>query len=141
LNRRKYCLDLISEAGLLGWKPAYTPSNPSIQLHADEGLLLLDPSSYRRLIGILLYLTHTRPDICFAIQQLSQFVSSPREPRLQQALHILHYLKNAPGDGLFYASNIDFKVQAFSNFDWGACATIRRYVTCYCIFLGTSLIS
>jgi len=51
LNQRKYCLDLISETEMLGCKPAPTPSNPSIKLHVDEGALLQDPSSFRRLIG------------------------------------------------------------------------------------------
>jgi len=93
LNQRKYCLDLILETGMLGCKPAPTLSDPSIKLHADKGALLPDPSSFRRLIGRLLYLTNTRPDISFVIQQRSQFVSSPREPHMQQALRIIRYLK------------------------------------------------
>ena len=68
---------------MLGCKPAPTPSDPSIKLHADEGGLLQDPSSFERLIGRLLYLTNTRPDISFIVQQLSQFISSPREQHLQ----------------------------------------------------------
>jgi len=141
LNQRKYCLDLISEAGLLGCKPAPSPSDPATKLHADEGVLLYDPSSYGRLIGRLLYLTHTRPDICFAVQQLSQFISSSREPHMTQALRIVRYLKNAPGYGLFYQSNIEFKIQPFSDSDWATCATTRRSVFGFCIFIGTSLIS
>jgi len=82
LNQKKYCLDLISEAGMLGCKPTPTSSDPSIKLYADEGALLPDPSSFRRLIGRLLYLTNTMPDISFVVQQLSQFVSSPREPHM-----------------------------------------------------------
>jgi len=78
---------------MLGCKPALTPSDPSIKLHADEGALLPDPSSFRRLIGRLLSLTNIRPDISFVVQQLSQIVSSPREPHMQQALRIIRYLK------------------------------------------------
>ena len=141
LNQRKYCLDLISETGMLGCKPAPTPSDPSIKLHADEGALLPDPSFFRHLIGRLLYLTNTRPDISFAVQQLSQFVSSPREPHMQQALRIIRYLKNAPGYGLLYKSNTSFKIQAFSDSDWATCATTRRSVSGYCVFLGTSLVA
>jgi len=89
LNQRKYCLELISESGMLGCKHAPISFDPSIKLHVDEGALLPDPSSFRRLIGRLLYLTNTRPDISFSIQQLNQFVSSPREPHMQQALWII----------------------------------------------------
>jgi len=95
LNQRKYCLDLISETRMLGFKPAPTPSDPSIKLHADEGALLPDHSSFRCLIGQLIYLANIKPDISFVVQQLSQFVSSPREPYMQQALWIIRYLKNA----------------------------------------------
>ena len=83
LNQRKYCLDLILKAGMLGCKPAPTPSDPFIQLHADEGSLLPDPSFFQCLIRRLLYLTNNRPDISFVVQQLSHFVSFPREPHMQ----------------------------------------------------------
>jgi len=141
LNQRKYCLDLISETGMLGCKPTPTPFDPSIKLHVDEGALLPNPSSFRRLIGRLLYLTNTRPDISFVVQQLSQFVSSLREPHMQQALRIIRYLKNAPGYGLLYKSNTSFQIQAFSDSDWATCATTRRFISGYCVFLGTSLVA
>ena len=101
LNQRKYCLEILSEFGLTGCKPANSPANASIRLNSDEGDLLEDVTSFRRLIGRLLYLTNTRPDISFAVQQVSQFVSKPRPPHLQAALRILRYLKGAPGLGLF----------------------------------------
>jgi len=74
-------LELIYEAGMLDSKPSPTPSDPSIRLHDDLGTLLSDPSSYYHLIGRLIYLTNTWLDINFVIQQLSQFVSCPREPQ------------------------------------------------------------
>ena len=141
INQRKYCLDLISEAGMLGCKPATTPSDPYVKLHADEGTLLIDPSSYRRLIGRLIYLTNTRPDIAFSVQQLSQFVSTPRQPHMQQAMRIVRYLKNAPGSGLLYVVDNSFRVHAYSDSDWATCATTRRFVSGFCIFLGSALIS
>jgi hypothetical protein len=71
ISQRKYCLDLLKDSGLLGSKPAVTPLDPSIKLHQDDGKVYEDVSSYRRLIGKLLYLTNTRPDISFATQQVS----------------------------------------------------------------------
>nr|KYP71079.1 hypothetical protein KK1_010322 [Cajanus cajan] len=141
LNQRKYCLELLSESGMLDCKPSSTPADPCVKLHANQGTLISDPSPFRRLIGRLLYLTNTRPDIGFAVQQLSQFVSCPREPHMQQAMRILKYLKNAPGSGLFYPSNTPLKIQAFSDYDWATCATTRRSVTGYCVFLGKSLVT
>jgi hypothetical protein len=77
ISQRKYCLDLLKDSGLLGTKPATTPLDPSIKLHNDDGKAYEDISSYRRLIGKLLYLTNTRPDIAYATQQLSQFLYKP----------------------------------------------------------------
>ncbi|XP_014490066.1 uncharacterized protein LOC106752807 [Vigna radiata var. radiata] len=126
---------------MLGCKLAPTPADPSVKLHADEGVLLTNPSSYHRLIGRLIYLTNTRPDIAFAIQQLSQFVSTPRQPHMQQAMRIIRYLKNAPGPGLLYAANNSFHIHAYSDSDWATCATTRRSISGFYVFLGTALIS
>jgi len=70
LNQRKYCLEILSEFGLTGCKPTNSPANASIRLNSDEGDLLEDVTSFRRLIRRL-YLTNTRPNIAFAVQQVS----------------------------------------------------------------------
>jgi len=77
LNQQKYCLDILSDSGLLACKPASSPMEPSYPFSESEGSLLLNPSEYRRLIGHFLYLTHTRPDISLAVHILSQFISNP----------------------------------------------------------------
>ena len=66
LCQRKYCLDLLSNSGLRGSKPSSTPMDSAIHLHQDAGLAIIDVSSYRRLVGQLLYLTTTCLDITFA---------------------------------------------------------------------------
>ena len=68
LNQRKYCLEILSKFGLTGCKPANSPANASIRLNSDEGDLLEDVTSFKRLIGRLLYLTNTRPNIVFVVQ-------------------------------------------------------------------------
>jgi hypothetical protein len=77
LCQRKYCLDLLHDFGLLASKPISTPSDPSIKLHQDNTEPYHDIPAYRRLIGRLLYLNTTRPDITFITQQLSQFYPNP----------------------------------------------------------------
>jgi hypothetical protein len=76
ISQRKYCLDLLNDSGLLGSKPASTPLDPSVKLHNDDGKIFEDISLYRRLVGKLLYLTNTRPDIAYATQQLSSFCTN-----------------------------------------------------------------
>jgi len=68
-------------------------------------------------------------------------MTAPRTSHLQAAIHILKYLKNAPGLGLFYPVHNSHRLQAFSDFDWASCNTTRKSVTGYCIFYGSCLIS
>ena len=77
---KEVCFRSVSDAGLLGCKPVKTPMEKNLRLSKYEGEILKDPSVYRRLIGRLLYLTITRPDITFAVHKLSQFMSKPRKP-------------------------------------------------------------
>jgi len=74
----KFALEILNDAGQLAAKPAKFPMEPNIHFSAIEGTLLEDSTVYRRLIGRLLYLTTTRPDLTYSIHTLSQFMQSPR---------------------------------------------------------------
>ncbi|XP_075490977.1 uncharacterized protein LOC142529351 [Primulina tabacum] len=152
LNQRKYALELISEAGLAGAKFFDTPMEQNLKLTTkkyDDSIgqkssldpLLDDPCSYRRLIGRLIYLTVTRPDICFAVQLLSQFMHNPKTSHMEAAVRVLKYLKGTPRQGILLSSQSSLSLTAFCDSDWGICPMSRRSVTGYCIKLGESLIS
>lgn len=141
LCQRKYCLDLLQETGTLGSKPVSTPLDPALKLTLDQGKPCEDVMGYRRLVGRLLYLTHTRPDISFATQQLSQFMSQPTDIHYTAALRVLKYLKASPGLGLFFPRNTPLTLQGYSDADWAGCLDTRRSISGYCFYLGNSLIS
>ena len=141
LNQRKYTLELLEEAGYLGCKPLSVPMEPNLKMSASSGTALPDASVYRRLVGRMLYLTHTRPDITYAVHKLSQYMSAPTDVHLQAAHRVLRYLKNDPGQGLFYSASASLKLTAYSDADWAACPDSRQSITGYCVFLGNSLIS
>jgi len=141
LCQKKYCLDLLTDSGTIGSKPASTPSDPSLKLHKDGALPYEDIPSYRRLIGILLYLNTTRPDITYITQQLSQFLSAPTHTHHSAALRVLRYLRNCPGKGLFFPRNSPLHLQGYSDADWAGCLDTRRSINGQCFFLGNSLIS
>jgi hypothetical protein len=102
LSQRKYTLDILQDTGYLGSKPVATPMEPNLKLMPDEGDFVDDPDTYCRLVGKLIYLTITRPDISYAVSIVSQFMTNPRVPHMNAVIRILKYLKNAPGRGLFY---------------------------------------
>nr|KYP42363.1 hypothetical protein KK1_036236 [Cajanus cajan] len=126
---------------MLGCKPSSTPMDNALRLQVDSADLLPDPLPYRRLVGRLIYLTSTRPDIAFATQQLSQFMSNPTQAHLNAALRVLRYLKGCPGEGLFFHRNCNTQIRGFSDADWATCVNTRRSITGYCFFVGHSLVS
>ena len=89
VSQRHYALELLSDAGVLGCKTRNSPMNPTVKLSQTEGELLEDPLVYRRMIGKLLYLTITRPDLTYSVNRLSQFMTASRSPHLQAARHVL----------------------------------------------------
>jgi len=151
IHQRKYTLQLIANMGLAGAKPVSTPMELNLKLtstdfdahipstHTDPPLD--DPTSYQRLVGRLLYLTTTRPDISFSVQCLSQFMHSPKRSHMDAALRLVRYLKSAPGRGVMMSSTASNALTVYCDADWGSCINSRRSITGYMIQHGESPIS
>ncbi|KAL8132882.1 hypothetical protein AgCh_008381 [Apium graveolens] len=141
LNQRKYILYLLKDTNMLNCTPVVFPLSKGLQLSIDDTPTLSDPEIYRRLVGKLLYLNLTRPDISYVVQQLFQFLSAPAQSHLNAAQHVLRYLKGTLNVGLFYKANISLELIAYCDTDWGTCPFSARSLSGYAIFLGSSLIS
>jgi len=141
LCQRKYALDIISEVGLLGAKPASTPLEQNHHLGLANGELLANPDRYRRLVGRLIYLCFTRPELSYCVHVLSQFMQQPRTEHWEAALRVVRYLKSNPGQGVLLDSRCDLQLSGWCDSDWAACPLTRKSLTGWIVFLGHSPIS
>ena len=149
-------MELLAEYGLLASKPAVTPietnfvvsdivrkkrKNRKNRAVEKEDLPLTDLTGYQRLLGKLIYLTLTRPDISYSVSSLSQFMHKPLQSHIKLALRVLRYLKGSPGKGITFNKNDDLGLKAYVDADWAKCPSTRRSVTGYMLFFGNSLIA
>ena len=141
ITQAKYTSELLSRVGLTDSKTVDTPVELNAHLTPTGRKPLSNPSLYRRLVGSLVYLTVTCPNISYAVHQVSQYLSAPRSTYYAVVLRILRYLKGTLFHGLFYSAQSLLVLRAFSDANWTGDPTDRRSTTGYCFFLGSSLIS
>jgi len=104
----------------------------------DKGPTCSDPSRYRRLIGRLIYLTITRPEITYSVHILSQFMQSPQQTHWDAAMRVLRYLKSSPGQGIILPKENDLQLVAYCDSDWVSCPLTRRSTSGYLMKLGSA---
>ena len=141
LRQRKYVLDLLAETGLLDCKPADTPMVPNHGLKIIEGAESADREKYQRLVGKLLYLSHTRPDIAYAVGIVSQFMHQPQEEHMNAALRIVRYLKGTANYGVFLKKGTDLEIDGYTDADWASNPVDRKSTGGYFIFIGGNLVT
>ncbi|WVY97546.1 hypothetical protein V8G54_029697, partial [Vigna mungo] len=102
---------------------------------------LVDPTVFHRLIGCLVYLTNTHPNITYIVHRLSQYVASPTQTHHQADFRILRYIKNTYGQDIFLKATSNITLKAYRDFDWVGCPDSRKSTTSYIVYLGDSPIS
>ncbi|KAM0041797.1 putative RNA-directed DNA polymerase [Helianthus debilis subsp. tardiflorus] len=100
ISQKKYILDLLAETGMIDCKPTDTPIAVNHKLHMEEGVKAADKERYQRMVGKLIYLSHTHPDIAYAVGVVSQFMHQPQVSHMEAIWRILRYLKGATGHGV-----------------------------------------
>ncbi|RVW63341.1 Retrovirus-related Pol polyprotein from transposon RE1 [Vitis vinifera] len=141
VSQRKYILDLLKETGMLGCKPIDTPMDSQKKLGIEKESTPVDRGRYQRLVGRLIYLSHTRPDIGFAVSAVSQFMHSPTEEHMEAVYRILRYLKMTPGKGLFFRKTENRDTEVYSDADWAGNIIDRRSTSGYCSFVWGNLVT
>eukprot|EP00253_Pinus_taeda_P030173 PITA_30173 len=115
LSQSKYARSLMDRFRMQDCKPAMTPMEPRLKLSAQSSSPLVDESLFRQLVGSLIYLTATRPDISFAVSYISRFISAPKADHWIAAKHVLHYVSGTPDYGLLYTRSSDPTLSGYTD--------------------------
>jgi hypothetical protein len=141
LSQKKYAEEIIERAGMASCKPCPTPVDTKPKMSAKSSTPFEDPSLYRSLAGALQYLTFTRPDISYAVQQICLFMHNPMDDHMHALRRILRYIQGTREYGLQLYSSSTSSLIAYTDADWGGCPDTRRSTSGYCVFLGDNLLS
>ncbi|GJU14472.1 putative ribonuclease H-like domain-containing protein [Tanacetum coccineum] len=141
ISQDKYVADILNKFNFSLVKIASTPIETNKALHKDEEAEDVDVHLYRSMIGSLMYLTTSRPDIMFAVCACARFQVTPKFSHLHDVKRIFRYLKGQPKLGLWYPRDSPFDLEAFSDSDYAGASLDRISTTGGCQFLGKRLIS
>ena len=126
---------------MLNFKPAATPVDTKAKLSAMDGSPASDAAFYRSIVGALQYLTLTRPEIQYVVQQVCLHMHVPRDVHWAAVKRILHYICGTMDLGVTLHASADTALTAYFDADWAGCPDTRRSTLGYCVYLGPSLIS
>jgi hypothetical protein len=114
-----------------------TKLNPMVDTSSE----LIDSTLYRQIIGSLMYMTNTRPYICFVMNTLSQFLVEPKHVHLVATKHVMRYLKGTLDYGLSCDGDHDFTLSGYTDLDWAGSVPDRKSTSGCCFSLGSAMIS
>ncbi|GKD32422.1 ribonuclease H-like domain-containing protein [Tanacetum coccineum] len=140
LSQKKYVVEILERAYMLNCNRSRTPVYTESKL-GDDGDPVSEPTLYRSLAGSLQYLTFTRPDISYAVQQVCLHMHDPKEPHFSALKRVLRYVQGTLDYGLQLFSSSTTDLVAYSDADWAGCPTTRGSTSGYCVFLGNNLLS
>ncbi|GKB12722.1 putative ribonuclease H-like domain-containing protein [Tanacetum coccineum] len=141
ISQDKYMDKILKKFGFSTVKTASTPMETSKPLMKDDNAEDVDIHLYRSMIGSLMYLTYSRPDIMFAVCACARFQVTPKVSHLHVVKRIFRYLKGQPKLGLWYPKDSPFDLEAYTNSDYAGASLDRKSTTRDCQFLGRRLIS
>ncbi|RDX81335.1 hypothetical protein CR513_38003, partial [Mucuna pruriens] len=141
ISQRKYALDILQETSMSNCRPVDSPMDPNMKLMVKHGEPYSDPERYRRLVGKLIYLTITNPDISFVVGVASQFMQAPCVDHWAAVLRIFIYIKKTPEQGLLYEDKGDTHISGYCDADWAGYPIDRRSTTGFCISIGGNVVS
>ncbi|GJW64846.1 retrovirus-related pol polyprotein from transposon TNT 1-94 [Tanacetum coccineum] len=141
INQSKFALEILKKYGFNTSTPIDTPMAERPKLDEDKGGKLIDPTRYRGMVGSLMYLSASRPDIVFAVCMCARYQAKPTDKHLHAIKRIFRYLKGTIHMGLWYPKDSGFALKAFADADYAGCQNTRRSTSGSAQFLGDRLVS
>ena len=141
ISQSKYCKEMLKKFDMENTKPVSTPMSTSDKLTEDPKGIPVDTKKYRGIIGSLLYITASRPDIQYSVCKCARFQAAPKESHLSAVKRILRYLKGTINLGLWYPKGVPFNLVCFSDSDYAGHLVDRKSTSGTCQFLGGCLVS
>lgn len=141
ISQVKYAKEMLKKFQMDQCNPVNTPMETGYKLVKIDDSPLVDQHEYRSMVGSLLYLTASRPDLMQAVCLVSRFQSAPRESHLNAVTRIFKYIQGTLDFGLWYPKHADFTLQSYTDADWGGCKDDQRSTSGAAFFLGDRLVA
>jgi hypothetical protein len=141
LTQHQFALDILERAGMVDYKPVSMPVDTQAKVSAESEPSVADLTHFRSLTGALEYLTFTRRDIAYAVQQICLHMHDQRKPHLTAMKHTLRYLRGTLDYGLLLRHSASSELTVYTDADWAGCPDTRQSTSGYTVFLSTNLIS
>ncbi|GJX53519.1 hypothetical protein Tco_0281888 [Tanacetum coccineum] len=140
-NQSKYIKEMLKKFGLEDSKPTKTPMSTEIKLTKDDEADSVNSSKYRGMIGSLLYLTASRPDIMFRVCLCARFQENPKTTHLEAVKRIFRYIRGTSHLGLWYLKGTGIETIVYADFDHAGDYVDRKSTSGVCTFMGCCLTS
>jgi hypothetical protein len=141
ISQSKYARDLVKRFGLDGKSRARTPMSTNVKISSDLVGKSVDPSLYGSMIGNLLYLTASRPDIAFSVGVCACFQANPKESHLTVVKRIISYVNDTLSYGIWYYRETNLVVAGYTDVDWAGNADDRKSTSGGCFYVGNNLVA
>ena len=141
ISKKKYALKVLNRFGMDKSNSVFNPIVPGCKLVKDEGGVKVDKTYYKQVVGSLMYLTATRPDLMFVVSIISRYMENPTKLHLQAAKRVLRYLRGTIDFGIFYRKGGDDELVAYTDRDYAGDLEDRKSTSGYVFLLSSGAIS
>ena len=141
ISQRKYAQEVLERFNMNQCNPVHNPIVPGFKLTRDENGVRIDGTFYKQIVGSLMYLTATRPDLMFVVSLISRYMERPTETHLQTAKRVLRYVKGTVSFGLFYKKGGNEELVGYTDSDYVGDQNDRKSTSGYVFILSSSVVS